>query len=185
MTTIRQEARRPAVSIIELTERLVLNREALADYVEELAPGPQNIRGVGPVIGAQVIAAYSHNGLIRSEAAFANRVGAASLQASSGNTTRHWLNRQGDRRPNRALDTIIRVRLTCDRGPGSTCNNEPRTHALPLFTLQRQSSSGPVLSHVVTVRQGCHDPRSDALLMAACAAPASSCSAARRRWRCG
>jgi len=115
MTTIRQEARRLAVSVIQLTEQLEANRDALADYVEQLAPGLQSIRGVGPVTGAQVIAAYSHKGRIRSEAAFANLAGAAPLQASSGNTTRHRLNRQGDRQLNRALDTIVRVRLTCDR----------------------------------------------------------------------
>jgi len=115
MTTIRQEARRLALSVLELTAQLDLNREVLADYVEQLAPGLQSIRGVGPDTGAQLVAAYSHKGRIRSEAAFANLAGAAPLQASSGNTTRHRLNRQGDRQLNRALDTIIRVRLTCDR----------------------------------------------------------------------
>ena len=114
MTTIRQEARRLALSELELTEQLEENRVALSGYVDELAPGLQEIRGVGPVTGALVVAAYSHKGRIRSEAAFANLAGAAPLQASSGNTTRHRLNRQGDRQLNRALDVITRVRLTCD-----------------------------------------------------------------------
>ena len=114
MTTIRQEARRLALSEIELTGQLEENRAALGGYVDELAPGLQKIRGVGPVTGALVVAAYSHKGRIRSEAAFANLAGAAPLQASSGNTTRHRLNRQGDRQLNRALDVITRVRLTCD-----------------------------------------------------------------------
>ena len=36
------------------------------------------------------------------------------MEASSGNTTRHRLNRHGDRQLNRALDVIARVRLSCD-----------------------------------------------------------------------
>lgn len=51
---------------------------------------------------------------MRSEAAFAALAGAAPLPASSGNTTRHRLNRHGDRQLNRALDVIARVRMSCD-----------------------------------------------------------------------
>ncbi|MFF9563914.1 IS110 family transposase [Leifsonia sp. NPDC014704] len=112
--TIRQEARRLALSIQALTIQLEENQAALSGHVHELAPGLQEILGVGAVTGAILIAAYSHKGRIRNEAAFASLAGAAPLQASSGNTVRHRLNRHGDRQLNRALDVIARVRLSCD-----------------------------------------------------------------------
>ncbi|MFP3466884.1 IS110 family transposase [Leifsonia sp. SIMBA_070] len=52
--------------------------------------------------------------LAENQAAFAALAGASPLEASSGNTTRHRLNRHGDRQLNRALDVIARVRLSCD-----------------------------------------------------------------------
>ncbi|MBO1741548.1 IS110 family transposase [Leifsonia sp. TF02-11] len=112
--TIRQEARRLAVSVRALSAHLVENQAALAGHVHELAPGLQQLLGVGAVTGAILVTAYSHQGRVRSEAAFAALAGASPLEASSGNTTRHRLNRHGDRQLNRALDVIARVRLSCD-----------------------------------------------------------------------
>jgi transposase len=114
MTTIRQEARRLAVSVQSLTLQLAENQAALAGHVQELAPGLQQLLGVGAVTGAILVTAYSHQGRVRSEAAFAALAGASPLAASSGNTTRHRLNRHGDRQLNRALDVIARVRLSCE-----------------------------------------------------------------------
>jgi transposase len=50
-------------------------------------------------------------GAVRSEAAFAKLAGVAPLPASSGLTVRHRLSRMGDRQLNRALHTIVLVRL--------------------------------------------------------------------------
>ena len=68
--------------------------------------------GIGPVTAAIAITAWSHPGRVRSEAAFACLAGVNPIPASSGNTTRHRLNRGGDRRLNRALHmaTITRMR---------------------------------------------------------------------------
>ena len=46
----------------------------------------------------------------RNEAAFARLAGVAPLEASSGQNTRHRLNRRGDRQLNRALHTIAVTR---------------------------------------------------------------------------
>jgi transposase len=68
--------------------------------------------GVGPITAATVLCAWSHPGRIRCEAAFAMLGGAAPIPASSGQiTTRHRLNRYGDRQLNRALHTIALARL--------------------------------------------------------------------------
>jgi transposase len=51
---------------------------------------------------------------LRSEAAFAALCGASPVEASSGKTVRHRLNRGGDRAANNALWTIAYVRLIHD-----------------------------------------------------------------------
>lgn len=61
-----------------------------------------------------ILTAYSHHGRFRNEAAFASLAGVAPLQASSGNTTRHRLNRHGDRHLNMALDVVIKSRMRFD-----------------------------------------------------------------------
>lgn len=66
--------------------------------------------GVGPVTAAKILIAYSHPGRFHSEAAFAALAGVSPLEASSGKTRRHRLNRTGDRQLNAALHTIIRTR---------------------------------------------------------------------------
>ncbi|WP_422933301.1 IS110 family transposase [Sinomonas sp. P47F7] len=110
--TIRDEARRLAASVLELTRQIQANYSALAKHVSDLAPGLTDAHGVGPVTAASVLVSYSHKGRIRSEAAFATMAGAAPLQASSGNTVRHRLNRSGDRQLNYALEVIARVRMS-------------------------------------------------------------------------
>ncbi|MFM0572663.1 transposase, partial [Paraburkholderia caledonica] len=51
---------------------------------------------------------------LKSEAALAALCGASPLQASSGKTVRHRLNRGGDRSANNALWTIAMVRMRSD-----------------------------------------------------------------------
>jgi transposase len=83
--------------------------------VRRLAPELLGQLGIGPVVAGQVITSWSHHGRIRSEAAFAKLGGAAPIEASSGTVTRHRLNRSGDRQLNRALHTIVLVRMRQDR----------------------------------------------------------------------
>jgi transposase len=111
---VRAEAKRLALAVKDLTNRLAENHKALAQLTEELAPGLQSIPGVGPVTAAIITCAYSHHGRIRSEAAFAALGGVAPRPASSGNTTRYRLNRSGDRQLNRAFDVIVRTRMSFD-----------------------------------------------------------------------
>lgn len=86
----------------------------LQSLVERVAPWLLEQVGVGPVVGGQVIASWSHHGRVRSEAAFAMLGGVAPIEASSGMVVRHRLNRSGDRQLNRALHTIVMVRLRQD-----------------------------------------------------------------------
>jgi transposase len=100
---LRSLARRIEAATLEAAE---LEREILA-HVHALAPALLDEPGVGPIVAAQLIVAWSHRGRLRSEAAFARLAGVAPIPASSGQTTRHRLSRGGDRQLNRALHTIV------------------------------------------------------------------------------
>lgn len=65
-------------------------------------------------MAASVLLAWSLPGRVRSDAAMASLAGTCPIPASSGNTTRHRLNRGGHRRFNRALTTITIVRMRVD-----------------------------------------------------------------------
>lgn len=72
--------------------------------------------GIGPIVAATVLCAWSHSGRVRDEAAFAMLAGVAPLPANSGKvTTRYRLNRYGDRQLNRALHTIVLSRQRYDQ----------------------------------------------------------------------
>jgi transposase len=86
----------------------------LAVLVGAAAPWLLEIPGVGPLSAAQVLVSWSHAGRLRSEAAFAALAGTNPIPASSGQVTRYRLNRGGDRQLNRALHTILLVRLRTD-----------------------------------------------------------------------
>ena len=73
------------------------------------------IKGVGPVIAAQLLITAGDNpDRLRSSASFAALCGTAPIPVSSGRTTRYRLSRGGDRAANAALHHIIKVRMTYD-----------------------------------------------------------------------
>jgi transposase len=77
-------------------------RSEIDRLVAAAAPWLLELPGVGPVSAAQVLVSWSHAGRLRSEAAFAALAGVNPIPASSGQVTRHRLNRSGDRQLNRA-----------------------------------------------------------------------------------
>lgn len=90
------------------------HQHAILDLVRAWRPDLLDEPGVGPIGAATLLCAWSHPGRCRNEAAFANLAGVAPIPASSGQTTRHRLNRSGDRQLNRALHTIVTCRLRHD-----------------------------------------------------------------------
>lgn len=81
--------------------------------------------GVGPMVAATLLCAWSHPGRCRDDGAFAMLAGVAPIPASSGLITRHRLNRYGDRQLNRALHTVVLSRLRYD--PTTRAYAEKRT----------------------------------------------------------
>jgi len=68
--------------------------------------------GIGPdSAGALLVAAGDNPSRLRSDACFSMLCGSSPIPASSGKTTRHRLNRGGDRQANAALYRIVMVRL--------------------------------------------------------------------------
>jgi transposase len=105
------EIRRLAGTIRAAARAITTNRAQLQAIVDDLAPRLTDRYGIGPVTAAQVVVSFSHPGRCRSDAAFAALAGVSPLEASSGRSTRHRLNRGGDRALNRALHTIATVRM--------------------------------------------------------------------------
>ena len=105
------EIRRLALALRDAARALKDNRAQLHTIVNDLVPGLTEQRGIGPVSAAQAIVSFSHPGRCRNDAAFAALGGASPLEASSGRTMRHRLNRGGDRALNRALHTIAATRM--------------------------------------------------------------------------
>jgi transposase len=108
-------ALRSTAQRIRLLAREAAELRAEVDrMVGAVAPWLLELPGVGPVSAAQVLVGWSHAGRLRSEAAFAALAGVSPIPASSGQVTRHRLNRSGDRQLNRALHTIVLARLRDD-----------------------------------------------------------------------
>ena len=108
------EIRRLALALRDAARALKANRAELDAIVSDLAPGLTGRPGIGPVSAAQAIVSFSHAGRCRHDAAFARLAGTSPIEASSGQVTRHRLNRGGDRALNRAIHVIATTRMRTD-----------------------------------------------------------------------
>ncbi|MGP9649455.1 IS110 family transposase [Glutamicibacter sp. AOP38-B1-38] len=109
----RTEGVRLAKHILGLNEQLAANENLLDELVRvsEAAPLLEET-GFKAIAAAKCFVAWSHEGRVRDEAAFACLAGVNPIPASSGNTTRHRLNRGGDRALNSALYMAAVSRMT-------------------------------------------------------------------------
>lgn len=108
----------------------------LHTLITPLAPTLLGLQGVGIDVAGQLLATAGDNPeRLRNEAAFAHLCGAAPIPASSGKTTRHRLNRGGDRAANAALYRIVLCRLRWD----------PATRAY----VQRRTSQGRTKPEII------------------------------------
>ena len=105
-TATKQAMRSAARRIHALTTEAAELGTTIAGLVESLTPQLLQQPGIGPITAAQIYIAWSHPRRCRNEAAFARLAGVAPLKASSGQRTRHRLNRRGDRQLNQAIHTI-------------------------------------------------------------------------------
>lgn len=112
----RLALRELAQRILHLDEQLALVSSRLHRITVAVAPQLMAIKGVGPEVASTLLMTAGDNPeRMHSEAAFAALCGSNPIPASSGKTTRHRLNRAGDRHANAALWRIVIVRLSCDQ----------------------------------------------------------------------
>ena len=135
VVALRTLARRAHAMLKEARELqkaiLAIIRSWRPDLLEEF--------GVGPIVAATVLCAWSHPGRIHSEAAFAMLAGVAPIPANSGQvTTRYRLNRYGDRNLNNALHTVVQSQDPVPashprlrRPPHRRGKDQPRDQTLP------------------------------------------------------
>ena len=91
----------------------------MESVVRDCAPAMLEIEGCGVLSAVELgVAAGDNPGRMRPEASFAMLCGASPLEASSGRTVRHRLNRGGNRRANRALHSIVISRMCTDERTG-------------------------------------------------------------------
>ncbi|ASR05313.1 IS110 family transposase [Gordonia rubripertincta] len=84
----------------------------LHNLLDKVVPTVLSRPHIGPVTAARLVITVGENAdRMRTEATFAKLVGVAPLPASSGKTTRHRLNRGGDRQANSALHMIVVGRM--------------------------------------------------------------------------
>ncbi len=108
---LRSLARRHQQLSVEITDLDAL----LEPLVAAINPGLLAARGVGTEVAGQLLVSTGENhDRITGEAAFAMLCGVAPIPASSGKTTRHRLNRGGDRQANAALHRVVICRLRWD-----------------------------------------------------------------------
>jgi transposase len=109
ISVLRRLARRAASLAAEIDE---LEAE-LEPIVSALVPELLAECGVGPICAAQLVVSSGDPSRMRNEASFAALAGTSPVEASSGPTRRHRLNRGGDRQLNAALHVIAQTRTRC------------------------------------------------------------------------
>ncbi|RSD24465.1 IS110 family RNA-guided transposase [Amycolatopsis eburnea] len=120
----------------QLTTEIADLDQLLHPLVAAISPRLLAVPGVGTdVAGQLLVTAGENHDRLTSEAAFAMLCGAAPIPASSGKTTRHRLNRGGDRQANAALYRVVLTRLRWD----------PRTRAY----LQRRTAQGLTKKEII------------------------------------
>ena len=98
-----------------LTEEVTQLDKHIERLCQQANPELLKTKGIGPETAATLmIAAGDNPQRMKNEASFAALCGVSPIQASTGKTVRHRLNRNGNRQANNALWTIAMVRLSCD-----------------------------------------------------------------------
>ncbi len=109
-----QLTRRRLTRLAELTAEIKEVTSLITTAVEQVDTALTGLYGVGPINAATILGEVADIRRYRSRHAFAAANGTAPLPASSGRTTRHRLNRSGNRQLNRVLYTIAITQIRAD-----------------------------------------------------------------------
>lgn len=100
--------------IRRINDKTATVEKQLASKVIESGTGLTQLRGIGFIAAAKILGEVGDLRRLRSKAAFAMFTGTAPLEASSGRTKRHRLNRGGNRQLNYALHMMALARRRGD-----------------------------------------------------------------------
>jgi transposase len=106
----RDELRR----LRELTHAIKALEGEIAELVAQLAPQLLSEPGFGPLTAAKLVGEIAGAARFASDAKLARAAGLAPIPVSSGNTSRHRLDRGGNRQINAAIHRIAVTRARCD-----------------------------------------------------------------------
>jgi transposase len=134
--TARVRVSRDLIRSIRQSLRQERNLEKeIAALVKDQAPQLLDIPGCGPLTAARIIAETAGAQRFKTDAQFARLAGVAPIPASTGNTNRHRLDRQGNRRLNCA---IHRIAIT-----------QARTHPPARTYLNRKQTEGKTTKEAI------------------------------------
>ena len=105
----RDELRR----IRELTQTIKALETEIARLVAQIAPQLLTEPGFGPLTAAKLVGEIAGAHRFSSDAKLARAAGIAPIPVNSGNTTRHRLDRGGNRQINATIHRIAVTRLRC------------------------------------------------------------------------
>ncbi len=114
-SSVRAELIRDRIAEIRRLDKTVASVERrIALRVKESETTLTQLRGVGFLVAAKILGEVGDPTRLRSKGAFAMLTGTAPLEASSGNSKRHRLNRGGNRQLNYALHMMALARRRTD-----------------------------------------------------------------------
>ncbi|HET9646768.1 MAG TPA: IS110 family transposase [Microlunatus sp.] len=145
--TARQTLRRLAVDLVaeirHLDRRIAAANTQIADHVRASGTTLTELRGIGTLNAAKILARVGDVRRFRSPAAFASYTGTAPIEVSSGDVVRHRLSRAGDRQLNCCLHTMAITQIRHE-GPGRAYYQRKRAsgkgHKEALRCLKRRLS---------------------------------------------
>lgn len=143
----RQTLRRLVVDLVaeirHLDRRIATTNTQIADQVRVIGTTLIDLRGIGTLNAAKILARAGDVGRFRSAAAFASYTGTAPIEVSSGDVVRHRLSRAGDRQLNGCLHTMAITQIRHPR-PGRVYYQRKRangkSHKEALRCLKRRLS---------------------------------------------
>ncbi len=113
--SVRAELIRDRIAEIRrATKRIADAEQLITTKVAESGTTLTMLPGIGPVVAAKILGEVGDPSRLRSKGAFAMMTGTAPIEASSGMTKRHRLNRGGNRQLNYALHMMARCRIRHD-----------------------------------------------------------------------
>lgn len=149
------------VELRRLNEKIGAVEKQMAGKVEESGTTLTQLRGIRFIVAAKILGEVGDPSRLRSKGSFAMLTGTAPLEASSGRTKRHRLNRGGNRQLNYALHMMALARQRGDEDTQTymaRLQGEGKSRKEAMRCLKRHLSNvvyRQLIADLKEVRDGC------------------------------